>query len=68
NATFGELARTVEVHLIDFAGDLYGQELGVDFVAHLRGTRKFESVDALVEQMHRDVAEAKRILGYRNSS
>lgn len=68
NATFGELARTVEVHLIDFAGDLYGQELGVDFVARLRGTRKFETVAALVEQVRRDVAEAKRVLGYRNAS
>jgi riboflavin kinase / FMN adenylyltransferase len=61
NATFGEQARTVEVHLLDFAGDLYGQELVVDFVARLRGTRKFETVDALVEQMRRDVAEAKRL-------
>jgi riboflavin kinase/FMN adenylyltransferase len=62
NATFGEHARTVEVHLLDFAGDLYGQTLAVDFIARLRGTRKFDGVDALVEQMRRDVAEARRIL------
>jgi riboflavin kinase / FMN adenylyltransferase len=61
NATFGEDARTVEVHLLDFAGDLYGQELAVDFLARLRGTQKFAGVDALVEQMRRDVAEARRI-------
>jgi riboflavin kinase/FMN adenylyltransferase len=63
NATFGETARTVEVHLLDFAGDLYGQTLAVGFVARLRGTQKFETVDALVEQMRRDVADARRIIG-----
>jgi riboflavin kinase / FMN adenylyltransferase len=62
NATFGEQARTLEVHLLDFAGDLYGQSLSVDFIARLRGTQKFAGVDALVEQMKRDVAEARRIV------
>jgi riboflavin kinase/FMN adenylyltransferase len=63
NATFGEDARKAEVHLLDFAGDLYGQTLAVDFVARLRGTEKFATVDALVEQMKRDVAEARRLTG-----
>ena len=49
----------VEAHLIDFEGDLYGRTLRVAFIARLRGERRFESVDALVEQMHRDVAEAR---------
>jgi riboflavin kinase / FMN adenylyltransferase len=62
NATFGEDARKVEVHLLDFAGDLYGQTLAVDFVARLRGTEKFATVDALIEQMKRDVAEARRVV------
>ena len=62
NATFGEHTRTVEAHLLDFAGDLYGQTIAVDFVARLRGTQKFDGVDALVEQMRLDVAEARRIL------
>ena len=62
NATFGEDVRTVEVHLLDFDGDLYGQTLAVDFVARLRSTRKFDGVDALVEQMRRDVAQARRIV------
>jgi riboflavin kinase/FMN adenylyltransferase len=62
NATFGENARKVEVHLLDFAGDLYGQTLAVDFVARVRETEKFVSVDALVEQMKRDVAEARRLV------
>ncbi len=62
NATFGEDARKVEVHLLDFAGDLYGQTLAVDFVARIRGTEKFATVDALVDRMTRDVAEARRLL------
>jgi riboflavin kinase/FMN adenylyltransferase len=62
NATFGEDARKVEVHLLDFAGDLYGQTLAVDFVAHVRGTQKFAGIDALVEQMTKDVAEVRRLV------
>jgi len=53
----------LEVHLFDFDGSLYGQHLDVDFVARLRDERKFESLDALVEQMHRDAAAARAVLG-----
>jgi riboflavin kinase / FMN adenylyltransferase len=60
NPTFGEQARKVEVHLLDFAGDLYGQPLSVDFVARLRDTKKFAGVEALVEQLRTDAAEARR--------
>jgi riboflavin kinase/FMN adenylyltransferase len=49
----------VESYLLDFDGDLYGQTLRVAFVKRLRGERRFESVDALVEQMHRDVEEVR---------
>jgi riboflavin kinase/FMN adenylyltransferase len=52
----------LEVHLFDYDGSLYGQHLGVDFVARLRDEQKFESLDALVEQMHRDAAAARAIL------
>jgi riboflavin kinase/FMN adenylyltransferase len=62
NATFGEQVRTLEVHLLDFDGDLYGQPLAVDVIARLRGTQKFMGVDELVEQMRRDVAEARRVV------
>jgi riboflavin kinase/FMN adenylyltransferase len=61
NPTFGENARKVEVHLIDFHGDLYGRELAVDFKARLRDTRPFNGPAELVEQLRRDVAEARRI-------
>ncbi|HJZ91798.1 MAG TPA: bifunctional riboflavin kinase/FAD synthetase [Gemmataceae bacterium] len=60
NPTFGEQDRKVEVHLLDFAADLYGQPLSVDFVARLRDTKKFTGVDALVEQLQTDAAEARR--------
>jgi riboflavin kinase / FMN adenylyltransferase len=52
----------VEAFLIDFDGDLYGQPLRIAFVERMRGERRFESVDALVEQMQRDVEHARRVL------
>jgi riboflavin kinase / FMN adenylyltransferase len=52
----------VEAHLIDFEGDLYGQTLRIAFVERMRGERRFETVDALVDQMQRDVEEAKELL------
>jgi riboflavin kinase/FMN adenylyltransferase len=54
----GEL---IEAYLIDWSGDLYGRRIRIDFLRRLRGERRFESVDALVEQMHRDVDEARAI-------
>jgi riboflavin kinase/FMN adenylyltransferase len=51
----GEL---IEAFLIDWSGDLYGQELRIDFLKRLRGERRFPSVDDLVEQMGRDVLHA----------
>jgi riboflavin kinase/FMN adenylyltransferase len=52
----------LETHLFDFAADLYGQEIEVEFVAKLRDEQKFESLDALVEQMHVDAAAARAAL------
>jgi riboflavin kinase/FMN adenylyltransferase len=53
----------LEVHLFDWEGDLYGRYLGVDFVAKLRDESKFENLDALVAQMHRDARAARALLG-----
>jgi riboflavin kinase/FMN adenylyltransferase len=53
----------LEVHLFDFAGDLYGRELEVQFVARLRAEQRFESMDAMVQQMQRDAAAARAVLG-----
>ena len=52
----------LEVHLFDWSGDLYGQRLTVEFVARQRDELKFDSLDALVQQMDRDAAEARAIL------
>jgi riboflavin kinase / FMN adenylyltransferase len=57
--TFQEGERLLEVHLLDFAGDLYGRDLAVEFVDHIRDVRRFESIDALRAQIARD-AEAAR--------
>jgi riboflavin kinase/FMN adenylyltransferase len=51
--------RRVEVHLMDFSGELYGQEIGLTFVEKLRDERKFQSLDALREQIGRDIREAR---------
>ena len=52
----------VEAHLLDFNGDLYGQELEIIFEEKLRDERKFSSREELMAQITRDVAEARRIL------
>jgi riboflavin kinase / FMN adenylyltransferase len=51
----------VEAYLIGFDGDLYGQTLRIAFVERMRGEQRFESVDALVEQMQADVRQAEQI-------
>jgi riboflavin kinase / FMN adenylyltransferase len=51
----------VESYLIDFDGDLYGRTLRVAFIARLRGEKRFESVEDLVAQMHRDVEAAREL-------
>jgi riboflavin kinase/FMN adenylyltransferase len=62
--TFYERADTslLEAHLIDFDGDLYGQPARVQFVARLRDEVRFDSVEALVAQMGRDVDQARTLL------
>jgi riboflavin kinase / FMN adenylyltransferase len=63
NPTFGTQARSLEVHLLDFAGDVYGQRLEVSFVQRLRGEIKFPNVQALVAQIKRDAEAARQALG-----
>jgi riboflavin kinase/FMN adenylyltransferase len=60
--TFGETALAVEIHVLDFTGDLYGKTVRLDFVDRLREERKFPGPEALRAQITADVAEARRRL------
>lgn len=60
--TFDNGAPLLETHLFDFAGDLYGQVLDVEFVGWIRGEERFDGVEALVARMDRDSEEARRML------
>jgi len=57
--TFGGGGVTLEAHLVDFDGDLYGARLRVAFHARLRGEQRFEGKDALVAQIRKDIDEAR---------
>ena len=61
NPTFGGNARTIETHIFDFSADLYGQHLRVSFIEHLRGEKKFPSVQDLVQQIQTDAARARAL-------
>jgi len=60
--TFGNQECLLEVHLLDFAGDLYSTDLTVEFVDRLRPEMKFDSVQALIAQMCKDRDQARDIL------
>lgn len=60
--TFGNQEVTLEVHILDFQQDIYGERLAVEFVARLREERRFADVAALVAQIERDVAAARQVL------
>ncbi|GJG87572.1 riboflavin biosynthesis protein [Gemmatimonadetes bacterium T265] len=57
--TFGDVGRSIEVHLFDAAGDWYDAPVGVAFVARLRDVQRFDGVDALVAQLDRDAQAAR---------
>ena len=60
--TFGGRVRLLEVHLLDRDEDLYGQRMRVEFCDWIRGQRRYESVDELIEQMGDDVERAREVL------
>jgi riboflavin kinase/FMN adenylyltransferase len=61
--TFGPGARQLEVHLLRFAGDLYGRRVRVFFDRHLRGETRFPNAQALVRQIRQDIVRAERHFG-----
>jgi riboflavin kinase/FMN adenylyltransferase len=60
--TFGDTATSLEVHLFDTSGNLYGEHVRIDFVARLRETRKFASADHLRKQLAHDERDARNAL------
>ncbi|KPK53989.1 MAG: hypothetical protein AMS22_06580 [Thiotrichales bacterium SG8_50] len=52
----------VETHLLDFSENIYDQEIQLDFIAHLRDEQRFPDVQSLVEQIHKDITAARKIL------
>ncbi|MFP4453563.1 MAG: bifunctional riboflavin kinase/FAD synthetase [Desulfobacterales bacterium] len=60
--TFEDHIFTVEVHLLDFSGDLYGEKIRVNFIERIRDEEKFNSIDELTEQIKLDIRAARRIL------
>jgi riboflavin kinase / FMN adenylyltransferase len=62
NPTFSGRERRVEAFVLDVDADYYGQRVAIDFVERLRAMEKFPSSEALVEQMHRDVARTRELL------
>jgi riboflavin kinase/FMN adenylyltransferase len=60
--TVGGKEVLLEVHVFDFAGDLYGREIDVEFVAKLRDEAKFDSLDLMMAQMNIDAANAREVL------
>jgi riboflavin kinase/FMN adenylyltransferase len=65
--TFEGARRTVEAHLLDWAGDLYGRVIEVELIARLRGERRFDGVAALKAAIAADVADARAILAARRA-
>jgi riboflavin kinase/FMN adenylyltransferase len=64
--TFKGSPPSVELHLLDFDRDIYGEEIRVDFIERLRGIEPFTGVDALVDQIRKDVDRAREIVsGWR---
>ncbi len=60
-------SRLIETHILDFDGDLYGMWLTTEFIERLRPDATFDSVDALIAQLHKDEAQARAILAARDA-
>ena len=56
----GDEKPTVEAFILDFDGDVYGEELRIDLLERLRGEERFDSTDELVAQMHKDIEQTRR--------
>ncbi|MCR5035462.1 MAG: bifunctional riboflavin kinase/FAD synthetase [Clostridia bacterium] len=57
--TIGTYEKNIETHVFDFAEDVYGKQIRVDFIRHTRGERKFDGIEALKKQIQNDCIEAR---------
>lgn len=62
NPTFGEDARKVEAHILHFSGDLYGYEIEIEIIERIRSVTKFESLEALKNQLSQDIAQVDLVV------
>jgi riboflavin kinase/FMN adenylyltransferase len=60
--TFDDGMPVLEVHLFDYTGDIYGRDMEIEFIALIRGDRRFDGAEALKAQMDQDCAKAREIL------
>ena len=60
--TFDDHVFTVEVHILDFDENIYGQNIRVNFISHIRDEKKFANISELSEQIKRDVEKTQEIL------
>jgi riboflavin kinase/FMN adenylyltransferase len=68
NPTFGDTQHKIEVHLLDFVGDLYNRSMAIDFVCRVRPVKQFDSGQSLQRQVAIDLAEVRCLLGLLPSS
>ena len=66
--TFGDNQRTVEIYVLDYRGDLYGQELRIDIIERIRGEKKFDTIDKLEKQIAEDIKQGRAILNSRGGN
>ena len=66
--TFGLTQRLVEVYVMDFSGDLYGQHITVEFVRKVRSQETFADIDALIARIGKDVDESRTVLSQASST
>ncbi|WP_421902987.1 bifunctional riboflavin kinase/FAD synthetase [Maridesulfovibrio sp.] len=67
NPTFGNEALSVEAHILDFSGDIYGKDIRVHFIQRIRSEKKFNGLDELKERIGIDIGLAREILSYPES-
>ena len=66
--TFGGGKSVVEVYILDYRGNLYGQELKIDIIERLRSEKQFDSIEALRQQIAKDIEQARAVLGSKHGN